>query len=386
MVLVPNTGQLLELIQQIYDAALERHTWASVIGAITEASGGHSGLMRLVDYRQGAVGIVATHGYDDHQLASYQQHFVHLDPYRERLASDPAGTLVQSDQYVPLDSRRNTEYFNDYELPADRIHALGVPLGREKDFVLYLGLSRGRAAGPYDEASLEFVRQLLPHLLRAVQIQRLIGTAVEARQLSESALDKLRFGVVLLSATGMVSFANSTAIELASQFGIRIAEAGLSLQESRSNAYLQRLIGAATAPINPGHPGTGGNFTYARPGRGLLQIRVFPFIPSNEPPLAGKATPVAVFLVRPGPCQLNHEELGLQFGLTPAESRLAAQLAQGETVAEAARNAGIAMATARSQLRTIFAKTGTRRQAELTQILLTSLAGLARDANFPGDR
>jgi DNA-binding CsgD family transcriptional regulator len=102
--------------------------------------------------------------------------------------------------------------------------------------------------------------------------------------------------------------------------------------------------------------------------------------------LAGHRVQVAVFLVRPGPPHLDACQLAAQFGLTAAESRLAVKLAEGRTIAEVAKVAGITMATARTHLRNIFAKTATSRQSELALLLLTSLAGistngLSRDEN-----
>ena len=58
--------------------------------------------------------------------------------------------------------------------------------------------------------------------------------------------------------------------------------------------------------------------------------------------------------------------------LTNAEARLAYQLAQGETLANAAGECGITDSTARTYLKHIFAKTGTSRQAELVWLILTS--------------
>jgi DNA-binding CsgD family transcriptional regulator len=61
------------------------------------------------------------------------------------------------------------------------------------------------------------------------------------------------------------------------------------------------------------------------------------------------------------------------FGLTPAEARLAAQIAAGKTLAEIAGEAGSARETLRSRLKSVFHKTGTGRQAELT-LLLSKIA------------
>jgi DNA-binding CsgD family transcriptional regulator len=57
------------------------------------------------------------------------------------------------------------------------------------------------------------------------------------------------------------------------------------------------------------------------------------------------------------------------FGLTPAEARLASTLAGGLDPARAAQEIGVSRVTARNQLRTIFAKTGTHRQSELVALL-----------------
>lgn len=55
--------------------------------------------------------------------------------------------------------------------------------------------------------------------------------------------------------------------------------------------------------------------------------------------------------------------------LTAAEARLAQAVARGQTVAEAARAAGVTEGTARSQLKSIYAKTGIARQTELAVLL-----------------
>ena len=52
------------------------------------------------------------------------------------------------------------------------------------------------------------------------------------------------------------------------------------------------------------------------------------------------------------------------FGLTAAEARLAARLASGDGINAAAIALGISRETARTQLRAVFAKTNTHRQAE----------------------
>jgi DNA-binding CsgD family transcriptional regulator len=65
----------------------------------------------------------------------------------------------------------------------------------------------------------------------------------------------------------------------------------------------------------------------------------------------------------------NAQTLQDIFGLTPAEATLAVQIAAGGSLAVIASTNKVKIATARSQLASIFAKTHTRRQAELVALL-----------------
>jgi DNA-binding CsgD family transcriptional regulator len=68
--------------------------------------------------------------------------------------------------------------------------------------------------------------------------------------------------------------------------------------------------------------------------------------------------------------------LGSLFGLTTAEARLTILLLQGHTLKEAADQIKVTINTVHSQLKSVFAKTGVNRQADLMRILLTGPAQL----------
>src|SRR5262249_43567467 len=57
------------------------------------------------------------------------------------------------------------------------------------------------------------------------------------------------------------------------------------------------------------------------------------------------------------------------FDLTPAETRIAQALVKGQSVEEIAQIFGVALGTVRAQVRSVLAKTGTPRQAELVAML-----------------
>jgi len=68
------------------------------------------------------------------------------------------------------------------------------------------------------------------------------------------------------------------------------------------------------------------------------------------------------------------------FELTPSEARLALHLVTGETLRSAASELHISYETARTQLKSIFSKTGTCRQAELVVVIVTAFPALLKAA------
>jgi DNA-binding CsgD family transcriptional regulator len=69
------------------------------------------------------------------------------------------------------------------------------------------------------------------------------------------------------------------------------------------------------------------------------------------------------------------EVLRSLFGLTSAEADLARKLMTGMRIEEIAAERGVQLTTVRTQLRALFSKTDTNRQAELVR-LLTRLTAL----------
>ena len=64
------------------------------------------------------------------------------------------------------------------------------------------------------------------------------------------------------------------------------------------------------------------------------------------------------------------------YGLTPAQTRLAALIVGGQGLVEAAGRLGVSVNTARTQLRRMFEKTGVNGQPALVRALLSVLSPL----------
>ncbi|MEM7677298.1 MAG: helix-turn-helix transcriptional regulator, partial [Myxococcota bacterium] len=71
---------------------------------------------------------------------------------------------------------------------------------------------------------------------------------------------------------------------------------------------------------------------------------------------------------------LQPDALRRLYRLTPAESRLCAALANGNTLKTYAEAEGVALETVRSQLKQAMVKTDTHKQAQLVRLLVTGPA------------
>lgn len=371
----------LRLIRSIYDAALDSQQWPSVLEALAYALGGHSALLRLVDYGHRQVGLFVTSGSDERYQLAYREHFIQLDPYRDILESLPLGAVRSASQVASLPQRRKTEYFNDYELPQDKVYALGSTLHKGKDFHLQLGIHRGERAGDFGRHELDLLDLVLPHIARSVQIGLLLGEAAFRQELAEAALDDLRIGVILADAAAKPLYLNREAESLAAAGGrLKIGADGLRLHHPMDTVQLHKLITAATLTTAGKGTAPGGVIHCACADcKETLQIWVTPVSRRNLPSdFFAPAACAAVFLALQGALNLPWRMAAAHFGLTPAEARLAVALADGLSVEEAAAQLTVAVHTARSQLKAIFAKTGVHRQSELVALLLKGILAHCR--------
>jgi len=89
---------------------------------------------------------------------------------------------------------------------------------------------------------------------------------------------------------------------------------------------------------------------------------------------AGRALPGAAIVAIGDPTSasaVDAEVFAEHFGLTPAESRVAACLALGETARQAADTLDIGVETVRTHVKSILRKMGTNRQTDVVRMLIT---------------
>ena len=181
--------------------------------------------------------------------------------------------------------------------------------------------------------------------------------AVEAFELSGVA-------VVLFNSAGEVIRLNRPAENLLGS-GIGVVDGRLVAEIEQANDELNRALYAViwtdgSAPTPP----------VQLPRTGFLPLLAYPLRLSNMAVTLYADCRALVILADPERRVRPPEAvLCSVFNLTVAEARLASRLVAGEAIEGASQALGIAAGTARNQLKSIFNKTGARRQPELVALL-----------------
>jgi DNA-binding CsgD family transcriptional regulator len=200
-----------------------------------------------------------------------------------------------------------------------------------------------------------------------------LALAELARDAALAALDHLCLGVVLVDEQNRVCFANhSAASQLDRRDGLLVrADAQLVAALPEETRALHGLVLSCANGHDQPVRSMGGAVSVSRPS-GQRPLEVVVSALRGEPILPGLRQPVAaVFVSDPeGEPEGSVAALERLYNLTPSEARVAVAVAGGQGLQQAADSLNLGLNTVRTHLQHVFQKTGTRRQAELVQLLL----------------
>ncbi len=227
-----------------------------------------------------------------------------------------------------------------------------------------LVLQRTASQGAYDDRGKRALALLAPRLAATAELARLIGDA--SLRASLALLDRLARPALALGAGGAVLGVNAAAAALLDD-DFKITRGTLAMSDPKAAAEVGRACFAARTPWGTSSQ-TPAPIVVRRWNRLPLVLRPVPL----DEPAAGffLGARLLVTVSEPdAPVVPLPALLASAFGLTAAEARLTARLAAGFDLRQAADAGGVTAETARSQLKAVFAKTGTRRQVELVALV-----------------
>lgn len=305
-------------------------------------------------------------------------------PYRHNLTpfvnQAPDKVFTEEDLMTP-EEWHDSPYRIHWCACNDVYHVMAVDISTQDSGTLRFRLTRPESSEPFSEDDKALCQFLLPHIRRSLNVRNLLDRSQTLGSLYSKAISRLSIATVLIDENGQILEENVFAKEiLESGDGLKIVGGRLEASYPSDNRELRRLIKDAFAnKRGEGEHTLPEAMSVTRPSGEVSLGIVVESIPSTAW-AEGKGQPAAVVYIRDavGKSQASNEVAKKLFGLTPAETALSVQLANGLSLEEAAEALNIRRNTARAHLRAIFSKTGVRRQTELVRIFLNSVAALGQ--------
>jgi len=351
--------------------------WPDVLDGIADLTGGNGALLFLYDSGLSELEITAkSSGYRD----------LHIEQYRRSLfEGDEAAWLQVLDQAPPRTIKTDLDVWPDrrvYDaMPSVRFlrtqalyHRVGVrpcAHGGWKDALTVL-FREGRAGiRPGEARRLEL---LVPHLARAIEMQRPFRLLQRRFGQVLAALDRLGIGVLVLREASEIVLSNQEAERiLGANDGLaRCGRAKLAARDHKAAAQLAAAVqradqAARLAELDRSHTLE----LPRRTGGDPYLVDVVPLRDDGDE-MGSAFSGVLLVLIDP-----DHREmvsiggLARSYGLSPTETLVCRMIVQGLTLQEIADARDVSVDTVKSQARAIYTKTRTRNRAELVRRALS---------------
>lgn len=369
---------LPQIVEAIYDSIADLDRWRPTLEAICRIAVGQLAMLAVVDTAANAARFSISCG--DPAL---------LEPLRRDYGADvPFFTAVprmEIDQPLTVDgfyalqgpdARQNwieSRIVREWVEPNRLDDFFWVALMKQPSRIGTLMVVTDKDRRQITAEDLELMSQLAPHVRRAVTIGDLFETERRKAEIFQSILESLDHPVLIVADDMQIIFANPAAEALLADSGsVSCTRGQLSFAYMAANAAIGRAV----------QLGMRDEFALGPAGISVPLVQAVAPAVAHVMPLArreisariSQRAAAAIFIAPAGKSSMPAlEAIAALFGLTPAEKRVAGHVAAGLTRREIAAAGGVSDGTVKSQLATIFDKTGTGDQREL-QLLMRELS------------
>jgi len=365
------------LIGEVYEASQEPAHWQNVLRLIARMTGSDSASLAYCDQGRNKVRLAFSTGWSEPTLREYNESWGKLDPMFElNRQMVPIGVARACHQMVPdreeLESR--SPEFYDWFKKHGGYYIARATLFKEGDQQAAITLHRGRQQGRWSNRRMQLLTELMPHIQRAVKIQRRFARLETQANALQTGLDKMVMGVVLFDRHGPVVHLNPMANAIIRQHpAVKLHGDRLIATHPEDGRRLSQLLALAAQETATGNLEPRALGLRCAGNQGILPVLVTAVKPVANlcDPEANRIRAAMYFSDPMHSHPMSPDTLVEAYGLTAAEAWVAIGIANGLSVEEVAEQGGTSINTARSQLRSIFRKTETSRQTELVKLLLT---------------
>ena len=206
--------QVLKTVDSLYEAACDPGKWSAFLRSAAELFEAQGAQIGHHDLRNHTLSFSRLHGYEWSDS--------HYRRYDELMPTDPRLPYFAQNPFVPVHCRM---HLSDEELHRTRVYqeilepggveySLGVNLVEDTRSLSYFLALRNKSQNQFDGSDCDLMSELIPHLNRAIILQRDIGTIDFERNVAANTLDNMAIGVIVVSSSSKIMFSNATAQEI----------------------------------------------------------------------------------------------------------------------------------------------------------------------------
>jgi len=368
-------ARTLETLGMLYSTTFGVDQWPRALDAISELIGGNGALLFVRDDEVELQIAAATTRYLPQDVDQYLHSLAKGEEFRwVRILDELPPRTIQSDVDIwpdreVYDAMPSVQFLRALHL-YHRVAVRPCAHGGWKDALTVLFDDRRDGIRPEEERRLAL---LVPHVARAIEVQRPFQLLLRRFSGVLSALDRLGIGVLVVRERGDVVITNQEAERIlhandgVSRGAQRIAVADPEV-DARLRAALCRVARAARLEDRAS------STTLELPRRSGGDPYLLDVAPLRDDgaEMGAAFSGVLLTLIDPEHREMvSIQGLARSYGLTPAETIVCRMLAQGLTLREIAESRGVSVDTIKSQSRAIYAKTHTRNRRELVRRALS---------------
>ncbi|WP_293776060.1 hypothetical protein [uncultured Oxalicibacterium sp.] len=361
-------------LEHLYDAVMAPTGFQSFIEQLCTVLALRAVTMIIRHRDTGEVKALWLTGLEPEAMESYALQYAREDILASHIMQAPIAHFYASNLDVRYpESFSQTQFYTEWLVPQGVAYAAGAIVLQEGSWVTQLIVQRRREQYPFDREEMGFLNRLVPHLQRAIQMRQRMEESQIDRDRLTSGLDALTVPAMLFNEQMHILYGHPQAKAFLETADF-VFDGGRLVPPARAGA---RQLGlqvstAVSASRSGGEQQLHSILQIPRKDRAPLTLMILPLRPEGASPQHG----VAMMLVFDPEARVSlaTELVQSLFHLSETEAQLAIALCHGKTLDEFAAERGTSRHTVKSQLKSIYLKTGTSRQTNLVSLLLSSPA------------
>lgn len=371
------------VLTSLNDAMLNDALWPATSALIDEACGSRGNGLYItegtVDDAKVVFGKIYYRGQcRDEIVRDYLQFYHPHDERVPRLRRLPYNRLVHVTDLYTEQELKTSPTFNEALRRFEGQNSLNVRLDGLDGCQITWAIENPVRAGSWESDQIDMIQRLLPHVRQFVRVRQALATADAVATSLPQLLDHAGVGVIQMDRRGMIVAANDLARAVLRK-GDGLSDRGgfLEARLPADAAGLKRLL-ADALPTFDGQS-RGGSMTVRRsPNLPRLVVHVSP-VNARQMDFGAQRVAALVHIVEPWkPPRIDPDHVAAALDLTPAQSRVATLLAEGESVRDIVAATGRTENSIRWHIKRIHRKLGISRQADMVRLVLSAGGELSR--------